>query len=168
MAVSKEDKFDLEKSIWTHDDFETMGWHDSVIYSMCFEKDEHAWTSDLILDIDYIFKWVQPDKDSESFTFWVAPCTLVFKEVFGLKINLDMGDYSIEGLEISDLNLVRKEKRGTVDRFHWVIELNHGNIEFESDGLKQFVRQKPIHISGQQLTLKERGGISFAKKEVEI
>ena len=166
MTVPKEDTLEIEKSIWTHEDFEMMGWHDSMIYSMCFEKDENAWTGDLIFDIDYIFKWVHPDKEGDPFSFWVAPCTLIFEEAFGLKINLTTADYSLEGLEISDLKLIKKERQGSVDRFHWVIELQHGEIEFVSNGLKQVVRKKPLHVQGQQLTLKERGGISFDKTEI--
>ena len=30
--------FALDKGIWTHDDFEEMGWHDSKIYGMTIEK----------------------------------------------------------------------------------------------------------------------------------
>jgi hypothetical protein len=167
MIITK-DTYNLEKSLWTHEDFESMGWHDSMIYSMCIEKNAGNWTGDLIFDIDYIFKWVNPHKESESFSFWVAPCTLIFEEAFGLKINLDTTDYSIEGIEISDLELIKKESHDSVDRFHWNILLQQGNIEFESKGFKQFVRKKPIHVSGQQLTSQERGGISFDKKGVQL
>ncbi|TWF33683.1 hypothetical protein FHW36_112124 [Chitinophaga polysaccharea] len=46
--------YELEKSIWTEEDFEVMSWHDSQIYKMALKED-------LEFDIDYIFKWNQPD-----------------------------------------------------------------------------------------------------------
>ena len=92
------DTFTLEKAIWTETDFENMGWHDANIYALSFEKEESSWTGDLLLDIDYIFKWVHSNPPGGSFKFWVAPCTLIFKDAFKLAINLDTEDYSLEGI----------------------------------------------------------------------
>lgn len=102
--------FTLEKSIWTEADFENMGWHDATIYGLTFEKTDSNWTGDLLLDIDYIFKWVPNCLPENSFNFWVSPCTLIFKEAFKLDININTHDFSIEGLEIEDILLKSKSK----------------------------------------------------------
>lgn len=59
--------FELEKSIWTHDDFEEMSWHDSNIYGLTIERNEDNFTTDFLLDIDYIFKWVHPIPPTQTF-----------------------------------------------------------------------------------------------------
>lgn len=158
------DQFELVKNIWTQDDFEQMGWHDANIYGLTFEKKEGAWSADLLFDIDYIFQWVQNEQPEKAFTFWVAPCTLIFKEAFALSIDLNTLDYALEGLEIADLYLIKKEDHGNGSiTYHWKMELQTGNIEFQSQGFSQIVRQKPLHISGQSLELEQRGGVNFGR-----
>lgn len=73
--------YSLEKWIWTEADFETMGWHDATIYGLKLN-------GDLSLDIDYIFKWNQPEVEGFQFTFFIAPCTLTFKNVQELSFEL--------------------------------------------------------------------------------
>ncbi|MEJ6979425.1 hypothetical protein WG906_03130 [Pedobacter sp. P351] len=48
-------QYDLENQIWTEQDFDNMGWHDSSIYGIAFGR-----PYELSFDIDYIFKWVEP------------------------------------------------------------------------------------------------------------
>jgi len=43
-------------------DFDTMGWHDCRIYKVRV-------SGNLELDIDYIFKWNEPELDGLPFTF---------------------------------------------------------------------------------------------------
>ena len=49
--------YQLEKSVWTDHDFEDMGWHDCKLFAISFGDNFQ-----LLLDIDYIFKWVQTEK----------------------------------------------------------------------------------------------------------
>jgi len=162
--TTKADKFEIDKSIWSQEDFKEMGWHDATIYGLTFEKKESAWTADLILDIDYIFKWGQPIPPSTNFTFWVAPCTLIFTEVFALQMELNTEDYSIQGIEIADLHLLKTENHNSgAITYHWNIELQNGLIKFHSNGYTQIVRKKPVHIAGQSLSMDERGGINFSQ-----
>lgn len=90
----------LEKRTWSHADFKEMGWHDSNIYRM-------ALNSDLVLDIDYILKWNQPDLEGMPFTFWIAPATLVFKNITDLKFDIDLG--FDDSFEIDDVKRVQSE-----------------------------------------------------------
>lgn len=153
----------IDKKIWTHEDFKEMGWHDSKIYGMTFEKKEGLGSADLIFDIDYIFKWFQPVPPSKYFTFYVAPCTLIFTEAFGLQIEFHTEDYSLEGLEIVDLQLLKTGNHNGSIIYHWNIELTSGTIKFQSQGFTQIVRKKPMHVDGQSLSLDERGGINFSQ-----
>jgi hypothetical protein len=151
--------FNLEKPIWDENDFEQMGWHDSKIYAIAF-KDE---SFELLLDIDYIVKWVAPNEKESYFKFWVAPATIVFRNVWDLNIGLE---YDLN-LEIQDLQRgdVKKPQNTNVTsgslEYDWKIEVNNGEITFKSIGYKQYFRKDPILLNTQKIDLLERGGISF-------
>ena len=152
-------KYDLEKEIWTESDFEIMGWHDSIINGIVFLTENEDEQSEMLLDIDYIFQWINPIPPSKYFTFQVAPCTLVFKDVSDLTIDIETGQLWQIELEIEGLY--------RTDDSHWTLATQQGDIKFEATGFTQYVRQYPKHISGQQLTLAERGGVSFEKKVIK-
>jgi hypothetical protein len=141
-----------------------MGWHDANIYGMTIEKSIESWSADFLLDIDYIFKWVHPVPPAQAFTFWVAPCTLIFKECFDLHIDFHTNGNCLDLMEIADLYLKRKVKQET-NKFvyEWTIELQQGQIILKSYGLEQIVRHKPYLVPEQVLSLDERGGISFGR-----
>ena len=154
--------FELDKSIWTHDDFEEMGWHDANIYGLTIERNEDDFTTDFLLDIDYIFKWVHPIPPIQTFTFWVAPCTLIFKQCFDLQIDFKTNGGCLDLMEVADLYLESKfEQEKNKFVYEWTIELQQGQISLKSYGLEQIVRQKPLHVERQVLTLDERKGINF-------
>jgi len=95
--------YDLEKKIWTEADFSRMGWHDAKVYAMAFFSDTKTFDNELIFDLDYIFQWLNPAPPSPNFSFWIAPCTLVFKNVYRLKIDLDAqppNSFDVEDLKI--------------------------------------------------------------------
>ncbi len=153
----------LEKSIWTEADFEVMNWHDNLIYGFSFSvPDDEFWESNFIIDIDYVFKWVKPKPPQQSFSFWVSPCTLVFKNAYDLLINIDTkGSYS-QSQEIGGLYLLEKyEQEKNKWSYKWKIDLQEGFIELQSYGYKQFVRQKPIFTPSLKLTKEQRGETSF-------
>ncbi|MXV14322.1 hypothetical protein [Hufsiella ginkgonis] len=141
--------YELEKPIWTDSDFDDMGWHDATIYKIRVAED-------LELDIDYIFKWNQPEVEGMPFTFWVAPATLVFKNIRHLKFEVDI----LEGytLEIEDIERQAGEE-GTV----WAIITTRGDFEFMCDGYEQFIRQPPSFQFGQSISYIERSGVSLER-----
>jgi hypothetical protein len=155
--------FKLDKAIWTENDYEQMGWHDCSIYGLTFLPIDEKGTTHLVFDIDYIFKWVEPPKPGQPISFWVSPCTLVFKDTFALTINIDRRGGTTGMLEIADLYLVDKvEQEANKWIYEWTINLQEGGINFKSSGFEQIVRQAPIFTDGQFLTLDERNGISFS------
>lgn len=167
--ISQEETFTLDKSTWTHDDLEVMGWHDANIYGLTFENSENNWSSDFLLDIDYIFQWVNPVPPSEYFSFWVAPCTLIFKQTFDLKIDFSTGGGVLDTMEIADLYLKSKvEQEKNLFMYEWVIELQQGVIRLKSYGYEQIVRQYPSHVQTQVLSLDERGGICFSRQPCSL
>ena len=143
------DNYQLDKWLWTHMDFDVMGWHDSLIYA--FKIDQNIY-----FDIDYIFKWVQPDKDV-WFSFWVAPCTLVFETPGKFQINLERTD-TYDQIEIADLHK-QMNKNGKTE---WRIETHFGDISIETESFRQIVRRPPTLQLGQRIIPEERGEISFA------
>lgn len=155
--------YKLEKGIWTQDDFDVMGWHDSNIYGFAIEK-AGQFTGDLVFDIDYIFQWVDPVAPAKNFSFWVSPCTLVFKDSFDLVMNIETGSYALEWLEIADIELLStKGDSANKQQFEWRIDLQLGEILVSSYGYEQIVRKEPKHINSQVLDLEDRGGICFER-----
>ncbi|MBL1411085.1 hypothetical protein [Sphingobacterium faecale] len=157
--------YKLEKTIWTEADYEGMGWHDANIYGFVFHNDNaDSATTDLIFDIDYIFKWVQPVPPKDNFSFWVAPCTLRFENTFALEIDIDRRGGLTDMFEVADLHLLSKsEEKENKWIYEWVIELQDGRIAFKATGFKQIVRQEPVLSDSQVLTLVQRNGISFSQ-----
>jgi len=133
-----------EKLVWSESDFKTMGWHDCVIY--CIE-----FSNNVLLDIDYIFKWVLDENDS-SYKFWISPATLVFQQARNFKIEIDL-DF-INGLEIADIH----QKILDNNEYEYHIEIQEGDIHLIASGYKQYTRKEPIFKNGQFLTEEEREG----------
>lgn len=140
--------YQLDKRLWTDADFDLMSWHDSLVYA--FKVDQ-----DLYFDIDYIFKWVQPVKDY-WFSFWVAPCTLIFETPTKFGFDLESNDFC-NYIEIADLGREVNDNGKT----EWRIETHIGDIVIEADKFKQFVRRRPTLQAGQQIIPEERGEVSF-------
>jgi len=152
------EQYKLKKSLWTDGDFDIMGWHDATIHAI-------TWTeSELIFDIDYIFMRVGPVEDG-YYRFWIAPCTLVFENVWDADI--DLGDLFASDLEVLDINRENPQRPRNADfigrdtEYDWMINTSVGEIRFKSVGYKQFVRALPILSQSPGLKNEERGGVSF-------
>ena len=146
----------IEKELWTDNDFEQMGWHDNKIHAIAFDGDNYQ----LLFDIDYICKWV---KKKNSFFFWVAPSTLVFRNVYQLDISTDTVELVI--LEISRSSPTKPNNYNHIEEqveYQWRIETTSGEITFRSVGYRQSIRNRPVLIKRQELSLLERGEVSFA------
>ena len=152
--------YQLEKKTWTEVDFEKMGWHDVYIHAVTFAPEAH----EFILDIDYIFAWVEPEPPSPYYSFWISPATLVFRNVTNFQAEIgDPLGLQIMGITRSNphepMNAKYIDDKTT---WAWSIDLLQGGIGFESTGYTQFTRREPARISSaQKLSSQERGGISF-------
>lgn len=134
----------LERYLWTEADYDAMGWHDNLIYQMRL-------TQDLELDIDYILVWNQPELPGLSYTFWIAPATLVFHSPKYL---------SSEQLLSTDIpvEIDNVYKTDTKQGTHWRVETRGGTLNFISSGYTQFIRQPPFFKFGQSIDYEERYG----------
>jgi hypothetical protein len=156
--------YTLEKLVWSDDDFEQLGWHDATIHAIAFGPNDFV----LSLDVDYIFKWMEPAAGEEFFQFWVAPCTMVFQNVYD--IELEATSYGGPLLSVDELR--RSDPRSPKNAAHigrdcewlWTFECHHGELSFRAVGFQQYVRRPPILSRMQVLGIMERGGYSFEKR----
>ena len=139
----------LEKWVWTEADFDQIGWHDATIYAVQFGKD-------ISFDIDYIFEWVQADKD-DFFSFVIAPATLVFPEPRSVVFSVDFRFG--QQLEIEHIHR-RATDAGSTE---WYLETHQGDIIVVADAFQQIIRRQPTLQTGQQIIPEERGESSFRR-----
>src|SRR5262245_1377807 len=147
----------LEKAVWTEVDFDQMGWHDAAIYGLAILPESF----ELVLDIDYILKWVDPVPPSPNFSFWVSPATLAFHGVQDVESELSFRH--IEQPTIQDIHRPAAASDGE-DAGRWRVELHQGSMSFRASGFKQFFRRQPLHVEGQMIGLERRGGLSFGRE----
>jgi len=166
MPLSPQEKYVLRKSVWTEADFDNMGWHDVVIHGISFNPSQY----ELLFDIDYIFAWVNPGPPSEYFSFWISPATLVFRNVYDLRVDIETG---LRGLGLQLQGIGRSKEREPRNaayikdkkEWEWTLEGNEGDILLCSVGFTQYTRQYPKRMKSQSFTLEERGGMSFERPE---
>lgn len=152
------------KTIYSDDDFSQMGWHDATVYSMTFPT-PHFFS--ISFDIDYIFKWHKTEAGTRYRGWDVAPCTLTFHNVSGLKVALDWS--SPDGTNQGDTSIldIRRENSRLSPNVKFVcwdyeIELDVGVISYTATGFEQIVRVPPTLSESQNL------GRSHAFKTPEI
>jgi hypothetical protein len=164
MALAPTDSFRLEKCVWSESDFEHMGWHDVVVHALGFDTGRH----ELMLDIDYIFAWVDPLPPSPYYSFWLAPATLVFHDVWDLKMQYDASlGFQLQGITRTETRIrPHPLPEGKKEESRWTLEGNEGEISFWATGYTQFTRRLPTHsLSGQSFSLADRLGISFDRPQ---
>lgn len=134
------------KNIWTEEDFEEMGWHDSYLHAISFPSED----LELSLDIDYLFQWILDEKSS-LYSFWVSPCTLTFASTLNLEVSLDFKNST--GIYINDICRTnpRVSANGNVTLWNFEIVTDKGVVKFESSGYRQIVKKQPIFSQSQVL-----------------
>ncbi|MEU0559476.1 hypothetical protein [Dactylosporangium sp. NPDC006015] len=96
----------LSKATWTDADFAHMGWHDCRVHAVSVGVYDDATLppARLLLDLDYIVRWVEPAGDGEPFSFWISPATLVFEEAWNITSRIGpLHDL----MEIADMHRLR-------------------------------------------------------------
>ena len=152
------DKYELEKWLWTENDFEMMGWHDSRVDAVAFSPEN----LEIAFDIDYIFQWVHPPQDEIFFSFWVSSATLVFENTYDVKFDISSyeGGLEIDCIKRESISSPKNTKYIEKDKeWIWTIDCQERDIKFLSAGYKQYIRSEP-KLGGQTLELETRG-ISF-------
>jgi hypothetical protein len=148
----------VEKWVWDEADFERMGWHDCRVHAVALLEE----TYELCLDIDYILAWIAPAAPATHYTFWVAPATLVFENIWELTVAIDA---AVPGFTLYDVVRADRQRapNGAFDTWRWTLDGVGGRITFQASGFTQYVRRPPIRSSEQVLTHEQRHGLSFAR-----
>lgn len=154
----------LSRPVWTERDFARLGWHDATIWAFDVQRADYSnldtptWPTDrVVLDLDYITRRVEPRRGRDPFTFWVAPCTLVFAGV--TELVLDVRTLGIEDLEIAEIHAVNGG---------WHVEGYGFDMKVAATGFTQTFRRIPVHIEAQGLDLAARGGYSYSEVPAAI
>ena len=138
-----------------------MGWHDCRIRAVSVSnyEDDTLPPGRLLLDLDYIVRWVEPVPPEQHFTFWVAPATLVFERAWNITGTL--GPLH-ELLEIADVH--RLDSPDNEPESLWHIEGQNFDLRLRASGYRQYLRLPPQHIPGQVLALAQRDGVSLTEQ----
>jgi hypothetical protein len=155
------ENFNLQKFIWTEEDFEQMNWREARVYAFAFLPQR----AEFLLDIDYVLQRIYQPENADSQRFFVAAATLVFESVGDLRIELEPND------EIEIINIERSTHRKSKNselinrktEWKWIIKTNQGDIAFRAVGYKQHFKGMPIFSREQALDLDLRGGFSFSR-----
>ncbi|MBO6103236.1 MAG: hypothetical protein J6P03_08305 [Opitutales bacterium] len=138
------------KKFYKDSELEQMSFHDCSIWGFSFggRKYENSPYADLIFDIDYIFEWV---KNGDKFDFIIAPCTLVFKNAYNLKMNFDTCGFALDAVQILGV----KREKTLPGFFKYEISLSYcgegAAISFEAQEAEMAVRKAPIASASQLL-----------------
>lgn len=144
---------------WTTSDFDSLSWHDCHVHGFRFGIQNLEYGAcELEFDIDFITEWIlQSDR---TFRFRIAPATLTFHNVFGLRFSLDyatptmgMMPFSIDGIE---RETILHGPDHISYRWRLPINLPDGEITFESPGFTQVLTREPIIHEMQCLPPSER------------
>jgi hypothetical protein len=151
----------LSKATWTDADFPAMGWHDCRVHAVSIGEyeDDTLPPARLLLDLDYIVRWVEPERSKRPFTFWIAPATLVFELAWN--VTGQLGPLH-EVMEIADVHRLDPPDSNLEPLWH--IEGQNFELRVRAPGYTQYLRMPPQHVPRQILTSAERGGISFAQQ----
>ncbi|WP_410604270.1 hypothetical protein [Amycolatopsis sp. lyj-90] len=161
MTASAHPPSGLSKATWTDADFPVMGWHDCRIHAVGVTEyeDDTVPPTRLLLDLDYIVRWVDPVAPEKHFTFWIAPATLVFEKAWD--ITGQFGPLH-DLLEIDDVH--RLASPDDQPEPLWHIEGQNFDVRLRAHGYRQYLRMPPKAVSRQALTLAQRNGIGFAEQ----
>jgi hypothetical protein len=150
--------YQIEKYVWSDEDFEVMGWHDASLWSMYADPEAF----EFMFDLDYIFKWVDPEPGETYFKFWVCPVTMVFANVSDVIINIESQQGAIEVADLlrTPLGL---SPNGEFEQYAFHFECQEGQLSLKAAGFKMYVRQAPVLQEQQSLEFTTRGGVSFGR-----
>ena len=155
------------KNSYSEADFDGLSWHDCALWGVSWrvgDPEQEDWTSDLVLDLDYIAEWLcgvgQPTQ------FKVAPAQLVFHGATDPQIALDWGQrgFQVAPRGVSIDSIERKpvaNQKIFRDRqyYEWRVSFHppiQGCIAFGAADFTLTLLSEPLLTSRQRLSLSER------------
>jgi hypothetical protein len=152
------DIYHPEKLVWSDQDFEVMGWRDASIWSMVADSENF----EFLIDIDYIFNWVNPGPGETYFKFWISPATMVFQNASDVRIDIESQQGCIEVMDFQR-ELIGPSPNGRFTQYKYKFECRQGEIELEATGFQMYVRRAPSRLDHQSFELTTRNGVSFSR-----
>jgi hypothetical protein len=152
------ENFNLTTNTWTEKDFSEMDWHDCTVYAIAFGNSKF----ELLFDIDYILKWINPEKDEKNYKFLIVPSIVIFRNVY--EINFDLASVDFQILEINRSNPKMPKNAEYINEdteYDWNILTTNGAIIFKSVGYTQIARSNPVLSESQTLGVNGRGGLNW-------
>jgi hypothetical protein len=154
---------DFRHDVWvlTDESFGEMAWHDTRIHAVALGDG----ADELIFDLDYIVRWLEPAEGENHYRIWFAPATLVFAAV--TDVQFDIGAW----VPHIDIDAVRREKLtlpedvvslDTGSCWEWTIDCQEGDITFKSSGFHLYFRAEPADLDLQD-DIRARIGFSFER-----
>lgn len=159
----RDNKFKLNKTVFTDEDFDNMKWHDCRIHSIGFYPDEY----EVAFDIDYIFEWEKPESNETHFKLWISPATLVFHNINDLEISVEPSrGLNVDFLERTDPREPKNLKYLQQKKHEWLWKMGcmEGEIKMYSVGYSLFVRRPPKLFTNDSPLGTERRIISFDRE----
>lgn len=144
---------------YTEKDLDQLSFHDTLLRGFLLRSDFEQ--SDLVLDIDFIDKWITIESGYEWF---VAAADLTFHGVTGFKFATNWHDETYQLTMSSDwiLDMHRSLVEPQLvhfDREYWRWQFNFAldtQLSFGSYGFTLALRQDPVRCSEQSLPLDQR------------
>ena len=158
---------------YTESDFDRLSWHDCHVWRVelrAGDPETNDWTSDLVLDVDFIAEWLC--EVGGGARFLVAPAALVFHGVTDLRIDIDWGNSEFR-CALHEVSIDRIERTPIPDQkifldrpyYRWIIRLNwpsSGEIRFGAVGFTLTLRAEPVLTDKQSLSRLERTRLAGA------
>lgn len=152
---------------WTDADFERLSWHDCHVWRFAIhggDPDRNDWTSDLVLDLDFIVEWLCDTAGAA--TFRVAPARLTFHGVTDLDLAVSWGD-SNHRKSLHEMSIDRIERAQVADQqvfldrpyYRYIVHTSWpagGRLSFGAAGFTQHLLSAPVLKQEQRLTRAER------------
>ena len=133
---------------------------------IAFVPGEKPWLHNLLLDIDYIFKWVEGPPPKRQLSFWISPCSLLFPAVVSVEGTLALE--SADFLPRIDALLRRGDRailNSEIGDYDWLLLGHNFRLKIKSPGFRQVVRAAPVSASRQELDVRHRGAASVKDLE---
>lgn len=157
----------MTKLTYTGEDMGGLSLHDNPVYGLYFsvgDVDLEDWTSDLVLDIDYIVEWICGARGGAHFL--ISPATLKFHDVTDLKIDIDWGEIGhrayVHEVTIDSLTRERVVVQGInlpYPYYRWRIDANWprgGEITFGAKDFTLILRAEPVDCDQQRISPAQR------------
>ena len=134
---------------YSEEDLDRLCFHDCHVKAISWQASKY----EIVLHIDYIVEWIQPESPGAVFRFWICPAEIRFQNVDGARLQMDwkggLPKCIIDGI-------IRGESRRAptgVEESFWDIEFIEpaGSMSLWATGWKLVFTGSPVLSHSQTL-----------------